>query len=200
MSTVALEVREVGPECFMRSDTYDVAPESVDDTIVDIFATTNPEMDARVLVDGTLRGYRNPEMSAGGALMHPLPAGAGFVEMVYVPPGTFVRGCDTSDCADERPQALVTITRGYFIAKYPTLVREFCAFVGPSGCGKSTLLRMVAGLEEISEGQVKIGERIEMVEAHRGTSLSGTSKSPRAPFHGLNGSGSTSASTSAKPR
>jgi lactose/L-arabinose transport system ATP-binding protein len=29
---------------------------------------------------------------------------------------------------------------------------EFCVFVGPSGCGKSTLLRMVAGLEETTEG------------------------------------------------
>jgi len=36
---------------------------------------------------------------------------------------------------------------------------EFCVFVGPSGCGKSTLLRMVAGLEETTEGQIKIGER-----------------------------------------
>src|SRR5512144_363327 len=34
---------------------------------------------------------------------------------------------------------------------------EFCVLVGPSGCGKSTLLRMIAGLEEIAEGQVKIG-------------------------------------------
>src|SRR3712207_5306698 len=32
--------------------------------------------------------------------------------------------------------------------------------VGPSGCGKSTALRMVAGLEEISEGVLKIGERV----------------------------------------
>ncbi|WBU55673.1 sn-glycerol-3-phosphate import ATP-binding protein UgpC [Paracoccus sediminicola] len=37
---------------------------------------------------------------------------------------------------------------------------EFIVLVGPSGCGKSTLLRMVAGLEEITEGEVKIGERI----------------------------------------
>ncbi len=37
---------------------------------------------------------------------------------------------------------------------------EFLVLVGPSGCGKSTLLRMVAGLEEITEGQVKIGERV----------------------------------------
>ena len=36
---------------------------------------------------------------------------------------------------------------------------EFCVFVGPSGCGKSTLLRMVAGLEETSEGSIRIGAR-----------------------------------------
>ncbi len=34
--------------------------------------------------------------------------------------------------------------------------REFCVFVGPSGCGKSTTLRMVAGLEDISEGELLI--------------------------------------------
>lgn len=37
---------------------------------------------------------------------------------------------------------------------------EFIVLVGPSGCGKSTLLRMVAGLETISEGTVKIGDRV----------------------------------------
>jgi sn-glycerol 3-phosphate transport system ATP-binding protein len=36
---------------------------------------------------------------------------------------------------------------------------EFVVLVGPSGCGKSTLLRMVAGLEEISEGTLSIGDR-----------------------------------------
>ncbi len=36
---------------------------------------------------------------------------------------------------------------------------EFCVFVGPSGCGKSTLLRMVAGLEETTEGAMMIGTR-----------------------------------------
>lgn len=35
---------------------------------------------------------------------------------------------------------------------------EFCVFVGPSGCGKSTLLRMIAGLEEITEGDLYIGD------------------------------------------
>jgi ABC-type sugar transport system ATPase subunit len=33
---------------------------------------------------------------------------------------------------------------------------EFCVFVGPSGCGKSTLLRMIAGLESITEGEIRI--------------------------------------------
>ena len=37
---------------------------------------------------------------------------------------------------------------------------EFIVLVGPSGCGKSTLLRMVAGLEEITEGEVRIGGRV----------------------------------------
>jgi multiple sugar transport system ATP-binding protein len=37
---------------------------------------------------------------------------------------------------------------------------EFMVLVGPSGCGKTTALRMVAGLEEISEGQLRIGERV----------------------------------------
>ena len=37
---------------------------------------------------------------------------------------------------------------------------EFMVLVGPSGCGKSTALRMVAGLEEISEGVLKIGDRV----------------------------------------
>ena len=36
---------------------------------------------------------------------------------------------------------------------------ELCVLVGPSGCGKSTLLRMVAGLEEVTEGEIHIGGR-----------------------------------------
>ena len=39
--------------------------------------------------------------------------------------------------------------------------REFCVFVGPSGCGKSTLLRLIAGLEEITSGDLTIdGQRV----------------------------------------
>src|SRR3954462_5927972 len=37
---------------------------------------------------------------------------------------------------------------------------EFMVLVGPSGCGKTTSLRMIAGLEEISDGQLRIGDRV----------------------------------------
>src|SRR5438093_8817916 len=38
--------------------------------------------------------------------------------------------------------------------------KEFIVLVGPSGCGKSTTLRMVAGLEEITAGEITIGDRV----------------------------------------
>src|SRR5688500_3837933 len=37
---------------------------------------------------------------------------------------------------------------------------EFVILVGPSGCGKSTALRMIAGLEDISEGELRIGDQV----------------------------------------
>ena len=37
---------------------------------------------------------------------------------------------------------------------------EFVVLVGPSGCGKTTLLRMVAGLEDITEGEISIGDKV----------------------------------------
>src|SRR6478672_13501521 len=37
---------------------------------------------------------------------------------------------------------------------------EFMVLVGPSGCGKTTALRMLAGLEEISEGEIRIADRV----------------------------------------
>ncbi len=50
---------------------------------------------------------------------------------------------------------------------------EFCVFVGPSGCGKSTLLRMIAGLEETSDGTIHIGSRdvTRMDPAERGVAM-----------------------------
>ena len=50
---------------------------------------------------------------------------------------------------------------------------EFVVFVGPSGCGKSTLLRMIAGLEEISDGEISIGDRVvnEVAPSKRGVAM-----------------------------
>ena len=50
---------------------------------------------------------------------------------------------------------------------------EFVVFVGPSGCGKSTLLRMIAGLEEISDGTVAIGDQVvnEVAASKRGVAM-----------------------------
>jgi multiple sugar transport system ATP-binding protein len=45
---------------------------------------------------------------------------------------------------------------------------EFMVLIGPSGCGKTTALRMVAGLEEITEGQIRIGDHVvNTVEPHK---------------------------------
>ena len=50
---------------------------------------------------------------------------------------------------------------------------EFVVFVGPSGCGKSTLLRMIAGLEEISDGTVAIGADVvnDVAASKRGVAM-----------------------------
>ncbi|MDQ0560036.1 lactose/L-arabinose transport system ATP-binding protein [Rhizobium mesoamericanum] len=50
---------------------------------------------------------------------------------------------------------------------------EFVVFVGPSGCGKSTLLRMIAGLEDISGGEINIGGRVvnDVEPADRGIAM-----------------------------
>ncbi|MDR5878646.1 sn-glycerol-3-phosphate ABC transporter ATP-binding protein UgpC [Caballeronia sp. LZ032] len=50
---------------------------------------------------------------------------------------------------------------------------EFCVFLGPSGCGKSTLLRMIAGLEDLSDGDLMIGGRVvnDVPAAERGVAM-----------------------------
>jgi multiple sugar transport system ATP-binding protein len=50
---------------------------------------------------------------------------------------------------------------------------EFCVFVGPSGCGKSTLLRMIAGLEDMTSGELDIGGRnmVNVDPADRGVAM-----------------------------
>jgi multiple sugar transport system ATP-binding protein len=50
---------------------------------------------------------------------------------------------------------------------------EFCVFLGPSGCGKSTLLRMIAGLEDLSDGDLSIGGQLvnDVPSAQRGVAM-----------------------------
>jgi len=50
---------------------------------------------------------------------------------------------------------------------------EFCVFLGPSGCGKSTLLRMIAGLEDVTDGDVSIGGMLvnDVPAAQRGVAM-----------------------------
>ncbi len=50
---------------------------------------------------------------------------------------------------------------------------EFVVFVGPSGCGKSTLLRMIAGLEDVTAGEIEIGGRVvnELPPVQRGIAM-----------------------------
>ena len=50
---------------------------------------------------------------------------------------------------------------------------EFVVYVGPSGCGKSTLLRMIAGLEEVSGGEISIGDQVvnEVAPSKRGVAM-----------------------------
>ena len=59
---------------------------------------------------------------------------------------------------------------------------EFVVFVGPSGCGKSTLLRLIAGLENLSNGEIIIADRpvMDLPPSERGIAcLLYTSPSPR---------------------
>ena len=50
---------------------------------------------------------------------------------------------------------------------------EFVVFVGPSGCGKSTMLRLIAGLEEITQGTVAIGDTVvnDVAPSKRGVAM-----------------------------
>ena len=53
---------------------------------------------------------------------------------------------------------------------------EFVVLVGPSGCGKTTLLRMVAGLEDITEGEISIADKVVNEIAPKDRDIAGLSK------------------------
>jgi len=75
-------------------------------------------------------------------------------------------------CTLNQEEKMASLSFRHLYKKYPggvTAVSDFCLevkdkefiiFVGPSGCGKSTTLRMIAGLEEITEGELFIGDRL----------------------------------------
>src|SRR5579859_1833464 len=63
----------------------------------------------------------------------------------------------TYDHVVKRYTADVTVVKDFNVAIKD---KEFMVLVGPSGCGKSTALRMLAGLEAITEGEIRIGDRV----------------------------------------
>src|SRR5438477_9194932 len=63
----------------------------------------------------------------------------------------------TYDHVVKRYTADVTVVKDFNVTIKD---KEFMVLVGPSGCGKSTALRMLAGLEAISEGEIRIGDRV----------------------------------------
>ncbi len=77
-----------------------------------------------------------------------------------------------AEAARSRPSVMATLSLKNIVknpgATEPTVHdfnleiadKEFIVLVGPSGCGKSTTLRMIAGLEDISEGELYIGDRL----------------------------------------
>ena len=69
-----------------------------------------------------------------------------------------------NEVASDEPKAKLQVTDKGVVAvqefNLEIADKEFIVLVGPSGCGKSTTLRMIAGLEEISEGELYIGERL----------------------------------------
>ena len=68
------------------------------------------------------------------------------------------------EVASDEPKAKLQVTEQGVVAvqefNLEIADKEFIVLVGPSGCGKSTTLRMIAGLEEISEGELYIGDRL----------------------------------------
>ena len=88
------------------------------------------------------------------------------VKKIYPHNGDDAKQAKKKKTADEQPEKKVNLQiteKGVVAVQEFNLEiadKEFIVLVGPSGCGKSTTLRMIAGLEDISEGELWIGDRV----------------------------------------
>ena len=66
-------------------------------------------------------------------------------------------GLETPQISNLKAQSASTVLRSINLTVQDG---EFMVLVGPSGCGKSTLLRLIAGLEELTAGTIRVGDRV----------------------------------------
>src|SRR4029079_2238199 len=94
---------------------------------------------------------------SGFLLGRPQPQGRGSrIRLSLIGEGDLMASVNLHEVCKDYPGGIRAVDR----VSLEIADAEFVVLVGPSGCGKSTTLRMVAGLEEISGGTVKIGDRV----------------------------------------
>ena len=98
------------------------------------------------------------------ALDHEVGAPERVEDLLACQHGPGVRGEEIQESLLERREVELVTRSGHHLAvediDLEVADREFLVLVGPSGCGKSTALRMIAGLETISGGEMRIGDRV----------------------------------------
>ena len=110
------------------------------------------------------RGGMRYDLAEAGISKHVTMASVRLVNIKKVYPNIETKKKKKSKDAPEEKKVNLQITDEGVIAVQQFSLdiadREFIVLVGPSGCGKSTTLRMIAGLEEISDGELYIGDRL----------------------------------------